>query len=472
MSRINFIDKVKIFLRAGKGGDGCLSFRREKFIPKGGPNGGNGGRGADIYLQANSNTTTLLEVSYNPHIRAENGSNGAGWNKTGLDGQDKIIFVPCGTVAKTIDSETKKEIILADLVYDGEKAIIAHGGNGGRGNLSFKTHKNTAPFISEKGDKGEELEVVLELKVLADVGLVGFPNAGKSTFLSTTSSARPKIADYPFTTLSPKIGMVLHKHKDFAIADIPGIIEGASEGKGLGHKFLKHIERTRVIVHLIDPLGFDNIPPMEGIVKVADELKNFDKKLASKPRIIAVNKSDLPEAEQVYKEVRKKYKNRKVFLISTATGDGVKKVLDEIIKLLAKNPLKIKKAPKPKTAVHKVAPAFRVSRTQDDQILVTGKQVEKMINVVHFEQQQGVERLKYKLKKIGLEKALLKEGVVEGDVIMVGDTEFAWHTSFIERPTKVRMTAKERLEKREERRKQTILKKEKQKEIDKKRHKA
>ena len=192
MGKEKFLDRVKIFLKAGKGGDGCLSFRREKFLPKGGPNGGNGGKGASIIIKANSNITTLLEVSYNPHIRAESGKNGAGWNKTGEDGKDRIVLVPCGTVAKITDPETDKLITVADLVYEGETAVLATGGNGGRGNYSFKTHKNTAPFISEKGDKGEELEVILELKVLADVGLIGFPNAGKSTFLSTTSSARPQ----------------------------------------------------------------------------------------------------------------------------------------------------------------------------------------------------------------------------------------------------------------------------------------
>ena len=361
------------------------------------------------------------------------------------------------------------------MVYEGETAVLATGGNGGRGNYSFKTHKNTAPFISEKGDKGEELEVILELKVLADVGLIGFPNAGKSTFLSTTSSARPQIADYPFTTLNPKIGMVMHKNKDFAVADIPGIIEGASEGKGLGHQFLKHIERTRVIIHLVDPLGFDNISPLEGIVKIVEELKSFDKKfgknLAKKPRIIAVNKSDLPEAEEVFKQVKKKYKARKVFLISTATGDNVKKVLDEIIKLLSKNPLKIKQIEKPKKAMHKVAPMFKISKTQDDILMVTGKQVERMVNITHFEQQQAVERLKYKLKKIGLEKALLKEGLQEGDQLIVGETTFEWHTSFIERPKKVRMTAKERLARREERRGKKLEKKAEEKKVEAKRKK-
>ena len=290
MQANNFLDKVKIYVKAGKGGDGCLSFRREKFIEFGGPNGGNGGRGGNVYFQAEPNLTTLQELAYNPHIEAQNGEKGGTYNKTGLDGEDKIVLVPLGTVIKQSGN------IIADLTLPGQKALIAKGGRGGRGNQSFKTQQNTAPRIAENGQPGEELTLILELKVLADVGLVGFPNAGKSTFLSAVSAARPKIADYPFTTLNPNLGICTHKGKSFVIADIPGIIEGASGGKGLGHQFLKHIERTRVLLHIIDPQGFDNLDALKSVKVIENELKNFDKELYKKPRILVVNKADIEES--------------------------------------------------------------------------------------------------------------------------------------------------------------------------------
>jgi len=239
MQSNSFLDRVKIYVKAGKGGDGCLSFRREKFIEFGGPNGGNGGKGGDVILKTEPNLTTLQELAYNPHIEAKPGEKGGTSNKFGLGADDKIILVPLGTVVKQDGN------IIADLTAPGQEVIVARGGRGGRGNQSFKTHQNTAPRIAEIGQPGEEVTLILELKVLADVGLVGFPNAGKSTFLTAVSAARPKVADYPFTTLNPNLGICSHKGKSFVVADIPGIIEGASEGKGLGHQFLKHIDQRR-----------------------------------------------------------------------------------------------------------------------------------------------------------------------------------------------------------------------------------
>ncbi|MCX5783195.1 MAG: GTPase ObgE [Elusimicrobia bacterium] len=297
-----FIDSLRIFLKAGDGGDGCLSMRREKYIPFGGPNGGNGGAGGDIWLEADPNLTTFIELSYHPHISAHPGSNGQGSNKDGHAGKSSTVYVPLGTVAK------KDGKILADISRPGQKVLAAKGGRGGRGNASFKTHFNTAPKIAERGEPGEEVTIELELKVLADVGLIGFPNAGKSTFLSRISSARPKIADYPFTTLSPNLGMVYHKNRSFVAADIPGLIEGAHGGKGLGDSFLKHVERTKVLVHLVDPAGFGETSAVDSVKVIADELAQFSPQLAKKPRIIAVNKSDQEIAEEIFAKIKKKHR--------------------------------------------------------------------------------------------------------------------------------------------------------------------
>ena len=283
-----------------------MSFRREKFIEFGGPNGGCGGKGGDVIIQGESNLTTLLELAYNPHIEAQSGEKGGTYNKTGRGGEDKIILVPLGTLIY------KDGQLLGDITQHGQQLTVAKGGMGGRGNQSFKTRNNTCPHMAELGQPGEEITLILELKVLADLGLVGFPNAGKSTFLTAISSARPKIADYPFTTLNPNLGITMHKGMSFATADIPGIIEGASEGKGLGHQFLKHIERTRVLLHLIDPDGFDGMDAAESAKVIEKELKQFDKELAKKPRIIAINKADLPSAQKAYEQIKKKYKKYSV----------------------------------------------------------------------------------------------------------------------------------------------------------------
>ncbi|MBR4681816.1 MAG: GTPase ObgE [Elusimicrobiaceae bacterium] len=450
----SFLDRVKIYITAGKGGDGCLSFRREKFIEFGGPNGGCGGKGGDIILQADPNLTTLLELAYNPHIEAQNGEKGGTYNKTGRAGEDRIVRVPCGTIVRR-DGE-----ILVDLTQPGQQFLAAKGGMGGRGNQSFKTRNNTAPHIAENGQPGEEATLILELKVLADLGLVGFPNAGKSTFLSRISAARPRIADYPFTTLNPNLGVTLHKGISFATADIPGIIEGASEGKGLGHQFLKHIERTRVLLHLVDPEGFDTMSAEESVKVIEKELKTFDKKLAAKPRILAVNKMDLPSAKKVYETLKKKFKKQKVFLMSAATGEGIQAVLDEIVKILASTPVEIIAPTAKKSVVHKVEPIFTIERGEDDVIYIKGKKIEEFIAMTNFAQPEAVARLRGIFKKIGLEKALNKQGIQDGDTLIVGGREFEWNGDLDEEaPTqpehegyKRRATKAERLAKRAARR--------------------
>lgn len=457
MQANSFLDRVKVYIKAGKGGDGCLSFRREKFIEFGGPNGGNGGKGGDVIFKAEPNLTTLQELAYNPHIEAGNGGKGSTYNKTGEDAEDKIILVPLGTVIKQDGN------IIADLTAPGQEALVAQGGRGGRGNQSFKSHSNTAPRIAEIGQPGEEVTLVLELKVLADVGLVGFPNAGKSTFLSHVSAARPKIADYPFTTLNPNLGICSHKGKSFVVADIPGIIEGASDGKGLGHKFLKHIERTRVLLHLVDPLGFDDLDAVKSVKVIEGELKNFDKELYKKPRIIAINKADIEGAEDIYKKIQKKYPKNQVFLISAATGEGINKVLDLVIKELSKNPIKVKKVEASGPVVHSVAPMFNINHLEDGRVQITGKKVEEFIAMTNFAQPEAVDRLRKTFKKIGLEKALLKEGVENGTIIVALGKEFEWNGSIEEEVTNeaeriggysVRETKAQRLAKRKARREQ------------------
>ncbi len=450
----SFLDRVKIYITAGKGGDGCLSFRREKFIEFGGPNGGCGGKGGDIVLQADPNLTTLLELAYNPHIEAQNGEKGGTYNKTGRAGEDRIVRVPCGTIVRK-DGE-----ILVDLTKPHQQFVAAKGGMGGRGNQSFKTRNNTAPHIAENGQPGEEATLILELKVLADLGLVGFPNAGKSTFLSRISAARPRIADYPFTTLNPNLGVTLHKGISFATADIPGIIEGASEGKGLGHQFLKHIERTRVLLHIVDPDGFDGMSAEESIKVIEKELKAFDKKLAQKPRLIAVNKLDLPSAKKAFETIKKKFKKHKIFLMSAATGEGVQDVLDEVVKILASTPVEISAPEEKKATVHKVAPIFTIERDDDGIIYIKGKKIEEFIAMTNFAQPEAVTRLRGIFKKIGLEKALNKQGVQDGDTLIVGGREFEWNGDLDEEaPTqpehagyKRRATKAERLAKRKARR--------------------
>ncbi len=451
----SFLDHVKIYITAGKGGDGCMSFRREKFIEFGGPNGGCGGKGGDVIIQGESNLTTLLELAYNPHIEAQNGEKGGTYNKTGRGGEDKIVLVPLGTLVY------KDGQLLGDITAHGQQLLVAKGGMGGRGNQSFKTRNNTCPHFAELGQPGEEITLILELKVLADLGLVGFPNAGKSTFLTAISSARPRIADYPFTTLNPNLGITMHKGRSFATADIPGIIEGASEGKGLGHQFLKHIERTRVLLHLVDPDGFDGMTAADSVKVIEKELKQFDKNLAKKPRIIVVNKADLPSAQKVYEQLSKKYKKNKVMLMSAAAGQGIKQVLDEVVKILSVTPVPVVKIEKTQTALHKVEPIFTITRDEEGIVHISGKKIDEFIAMTNFTQTEAVTRLRGIFKKIGLEKALLKAGVQDGDTLMAGGREFEWNGSLDNQAAqnpehagyKRRETKAERLAKRADRRK-------------------
>ncbi len=321
---IKFIDEAKIWVKAGDGGDGCVAFRREKFVPKGGPSGGDGGNGADVIFFAKKDVRTLIDFHYRQHFNAENGEHGKGSNREGSSGEDHLIPLPVGTVVKEI--KDNEEILLADLAEEGASFIAAKGGKGGKGNIHFKSSTNQAPRTATKGTKGEERFIKLELKLLADAGIVGFPNSGKSTFISRVSAARPKIADYPFTTLVPSLGVVnLGEGRSFVIADIPGIIEDASEGRGLGYRFLKHVERTKILVHLVDmslPGAFDRYRGIRA------ELEKYGKGLHEKPEIVAGNKIDVPEAQKNVEIFKKEFKE--VCFISALTGEGIKPLVELI----------------------------------------------------------------------------------------------------------------------------------------------
>jgi GTP-binding protein len=419
---MNFIDTAKVFAKAGGGGDGCLSFHREKYVPYGGPDGGNGGKGGDIWLVADRNITTLLDFARNPHLFAKSGENGKGSNKHGRSADDLVVRVPMGTAVHRGGS------LIADLSVDGQKLLAARGGRGGRGNASFKTISNTAPRIAMKGEPGEDVELDLELKLLADVGLVGLPNAGKSTFLSRVSNAHPKIADYPFTTLAPMLGLVKHREKSFVLADIPGLIEGAHEGKGLGIEFLRHVERTRVLIHLVDPLGFQKVGADESVKVIENELKAFGHGLDKKPRVLVVHKADLPEAEAVWKKLKRKRKG--VLLASAVTGKGIPAVLDAALKALAKAPVPEVAPPaedeESDVHVFKMEAGFTVRKLSDRLYQVEGKNVEKLARTTNFGQPEAVTRFQNILKKMGVDRELKSQGVRPGDTVRVSTVELEW----------------------------------------------
>lgn len=326
---MSFIDEVKIFASAGDGGSGCVAFRREKFIPLGGPNGGDGGKGGDVIMQVAPQLSTLYDLRLHPHQRAQRGKNGMGSDRHGAGGEDLIIQVPLGTIVK--DLETGE--IIADMTEPEQRLVLLKGGRGGQGNARFMTSTNKAPKFAQPGEPGEELAIKLELKLMADVGLLGFPSVGKSSFITKVSAARPKIADYPFTTLKPHLGVVHYKnYRTFVMADIPGIIEGAHDGAGLGHRFLRHVERTRILLHLLDPCRTHDSNPLNDYETLNRELALFNPELSEKPQIIVINKIDLPDVQALIPEIIPYFKNLglKVFPVSAATGEGIPVLLDEI----------------------------------------------------------------------------------------------------------------------------------------------
>ncbi len=423
---MNFIDKVRVFIAAGAGGDGCLSFKHEKYMEWGGPNGGDGGSGGDIWFEAVSRLTTLMDLHFRPHVDSGRGGHGKGSHKHGAKGEAVVIPVPVGTLIY------REGALVADLHQDGKRWRAGEGGRGGRGNWSFKTRLNNAPRLAEKGGPGTKVTLDMELKLLADVGLVGFPNAGKSSFLARVSSARPKIADYPFTTLSPNLGVVSHKHISFVVADIPGLIEGASDGKGLGVKFLKHVERTRLLIHLVDPLGYMGEDPKDGVATIDKELKRFSPQLATKPKLLVLNKTDLPEGAEALRALKKKY--RSIRGISVATGDGVAAILDKVIAELARHdgPLHFSE----KTvddSIHIVEQGFVVENRGGGHFVLSGKFVERASAMLDVTLPEAINRYQHTLKRIGVDRALKKAGIKAGDRVRCGEFESEWTNTPLKR---------------------------------------
>jgi GTP-binding protein len=416
-----FIDKASLVLTAGRGGDGCISFRREKYVPYGGPNGGNGGSGASIYFEGDPLKNTLLDLSYRHEIKAQDGNKGMPNDKFGKCGQDLIVKVPLGVVI------FKNDELFADLKNDGDSVLLVKGGRGGRGNASFKTGRHTAPRIAEKGESGEMAQIKLELRLIADVGFVGFPNAGKSTLLSAISAAKPKIADYPFTTLTPNLAVVNFKGRNFVAIDIPGIIEGAHKGKGLGFEFLRHISRTKVLVHIIDVSGFDGKSPYKNYQAINSELKKYSKHLASKLILTVLNKTDLSDSQKHIKLFKQKLKNKKIIEISAITGAGIDKMLAEIVKMIDKSAKtnlleEIETIPMKKYIYE---PDFITSK-KDDVFIVAGKKIETLTEMTKFNESDALRRYQNILKKMGVYIDLEKKGIKIGDTVKIGAFEFTF----------------------------------------------
>ena len=413
-----FVDEVTVKLIAGKGGDGCTSFRREKFVEMGGPNGGIGGKGADIIFTTDKSLKTLIDLKVQKTVKADKGVNGKGRDQNGANAEDVIIKVPEGTVVTNLETNE----VICDLI-SGSK-IIAHGGRGGRGNRSLATHDNPAPRMSELGAPGEELLVKCELKVLADVGLVGFPSAGKSTLLSVITNASPKIAAYHFTTLSPNLGVVKTYGKEFIIADLPGLIEGASEGVGLGFKFLKHAMRTKVIAHIIDMSGENSFSPLESYETIYNELAKYDESLIKKPSVVIASKMDLPESKENLAKFKEKYPNLEVYPISSVYNEG----LDALIKRLGEIVEESDNQAPSITTTEKIYKyeeevPFEIHRENNIWVL-TGPKIEELFKMTRFTEDESVMHFAYKLKKMGVDEKLEELGAKRCDEVKIMDYIF------------------------------------------------
>jgi GTP-binding protein len=419
-----FFDEARIYVKAGDGGNGVVAFRREAHVPRGGPSGGNGGKGGDVYLIADPQANTLIAFDKQVHFRASAGQAGRGKNQTGAQGEDLLISVPAGTVAYESDTGA----LLADLVEPGQRALIARGGRGGRGNRAFRSATVQAPRIAENGEPGEEMWIKLELKLLADVGIIGVPNAGKSTLLSRVSAARPKIADYPFTTLEPNLGVVVVDDRAMMWADIPGLIEGAHTGIGLGHTFLRHIERTRLLVHLLNGESPDPVGDYEAINQ---ELELFNPHLADKPQIVVFNKMDLPDVKERWPSIARALRGKGVIeplAMSAATGEGVDTLLRRTAETLSTLP--------PSPAIAEIAPVIPTPRSEDKSFTahrepdggwrVEGRHIERIAAMTRWEYYDAVMRFQRILEALGITQALRDQGVQPGDTVRIGDTELEW----------------------------------------------
>lgn len=418
-----FVDKVKIHIKAGNGGNGAVSFRREKYIPNGGPDGGDGGNGGSIIFKVNPGMHTLMDFRYKRKFTARPGEDGRGSKQTGRDGDSTVIEVPPGTIVR----DELTGLILADLRSPGESKILARGGRGGKGNVHFATATRQAPRFAQEGTKGQERTVILELKSIADVGLVGFPNVGKSTILSVLTSARPKIADYHFTTLKPNLGVVeVRRGQSFIMADIPGIIEGAHEGVGLGYDFLRHIERTRILVHVIDVSGMEGRDPLEDFHIINKELKEYSEELSQRPQIIAANKSDIPDSQEHIKRLRNELEplGYKVFPVSAAQNKGFEPLLNEIVDLLNELPEtpSFEEEEVDVYSLEEIEP-FMVTKENGEYVL-SGPAVDKLLGRVNLDDYESLQYFQRTLRKWGMIDALKEKGVQDGDTVRMGDWSF------------------------------------------------
>lgn len=421
-----FIDRARIFVQSGKGGDGMSSFRREKFVPKGGPDGGDGGHGGNVVLVADRNVNTLVDFRFRRLFKAKPGGKGQGANCYGRNAEDLLITVPMGTIVK--DEATDQ--VIADLSHDGQQAVVAKGGRGGRGNWHFRSSANRTPTFAERGEPGEERWLRLELKVLADVGLLGYPSVGKSSILRKVSAAQPEVAAYHFTTLNPILGVVdLSDHRSFVMADIPGLIEGASEGVGLGHDFLRHIERTKILVHVLDVSGLEGRDPIEDYEKINEELRKYSEKLSRKKQIIAANKIDLLgqsdnlERLQAYMDER----GQEVYPICAMTGEGMEVLMERLWELLetyVEEPEEIAEE-----VVYKAQdkPDFEVKRADDGAFVITGPRIENLVSMTNFDDDQSLRRFQRIWRYMELDKLLKEKGIHDGNTVRICEMEFEYH---------------------------------------------
>ncbi len=429
-----FADRAVIMIRSGNGGNGHVSFRREKYVPDGGPDGGDGGKGGDVIFEVDEGMNTLLNFRHRRKFSAQNGEEGGKKRCHGKNGSDIVLKVPKGTVIK----EAKSGKVIADMSGDNLREIIIHGGRGGKGNMNYATPTMQAPKYAQPGQQGYELEVVLELKVIADVGLVGFPNVGKSTFLSRVSNAQPKIANYHFTTISPNLGVVdIEGCSGFVIADIPGLIEGASEGAGLGHRFLRHIERTRMMIHLVDAASTEGRDPIEDIYKINDELVKYEADLANRPQVIAANKTDVIFLEEGQEDpverIRKEFepKGIKVFPISAATGQGIKELLYYVqgeLDKLPKEPAVFEREYDPQEELFKEELPYTVEYDKKEKAyVVSGPKIDKMLGYTNLDSEKGFAFFQRFLKESGILNDLEEAGIQEGDTVSIYGILFDYH---------------------------------------------
>ncbi|HCY3016964.1 TPA: GTPase ObgE [Staphylococcus aureus] len=425
-----FVDQVKISLKAGDGGNGITAYRREKYVPFGGPAGGDGGKGASVVFEVDEGLRTLLDFRYQRHFKASKGENGQSSNMHGKNAEDLVLKVPPGTIIKNVETDEA----LADLVEDGQRAVVAKGGRGGRGNSRFATPRNPAPDFSEKGEPGEELDVSLELKLLADVGLVGFPSVGKSTLLSIVSKAKPKIGAYHFTTIKPNLGVVsTPDQRSFVMADLPGLIEGASDGVGLGHQFLRHVERTKVIVHMIDMSGSEGREPIEDYKVINQELAAYEQRLEDRPQIVVANKMDLPESQDnliLFKE--EIGEDVPVIPVSTITRDNIDQLLYAIADKLEEYKdvdftVEEEESVGINRVLYKHTPSqdkFTISRDDDGAYVVSGNAIERMFKMTDFNSDPAVRRFARQMRSMGIDDALRERGCKNGDIVRILGGEF------------------------------------------------